>query len=113
MRVNTLYSTKEIVTDQGQRMELRYYLIQDIRPVMKPLRRRNEENVVARLLTDDRITYGIRIVKREDGQEEQECLPGLSSSMERVESLLRQMSYGMVTPSVAMEVADDWGSMDS
>ena len=96
MRVNTLYSTKEVVTEQGRRMELRYYLIQDIQSLMSFRHREHS------------ITYGIRVVKMEEGREEQECLPGLSSSMEAVERLLKQMIYGLVTPATAMAVADDW-----
>ena len=81
MRVNTLYSTKEIVTEQGRRMELRYYLIQDIRSLMKFRRKDEHENTTEKqsqedLTAGDRITYGVRIVKTEDGQEEQECLSG-------------------------------------
>lgn len=96
MRVNTLYSTKEVVTEQGRRMELRYYLIQDIRSMMSFRHREHS------------ITYGIRVVKTEEGLEEQECLPDLSTSMEAVERLLKQMIYGLVTPATAVAVADDW-----
>lgn len=118
MRVNTLYSTKEVVTEVGRRMELRYYLIQDIRSLMTFRHREYLENTGKeqmawdRLMgsqpTADRITYGIRVVKMEEGQEEQECLPGLSTSMEAVERLLKQMIYGLVTPATAVEVVDDW-----
>lgn len=106
MRVNTLYSTKEIETDQGRKMELRYYLIQDVCSVIPSGQRKNWQD------EEERIRYGIRIVKREEDQEEQECLPGLSASMEKVERLLRQMIYGLVTPATAMVTADDWSGLE-
>lgn len=101
MRVNTLYGTKEVLLEQGRQMELRYYLVQDIRSEMSGMGCGCVDG-------EDRITYGIRIVKTEDGRQEQECLPGLATSMEAVERLLRQMIYGLVTPMTAAVVADDW-----
>ena len=89
MRIHTLYDTKEVVTDQGYQMQLRYYLIQEIQ-------------------RDSGITYGIRNVKDTKEQQEQEDLPALSYSMHEVECLLRQMIYGVVTPMTAAAVADDW-----
>lgn len=103
MRVNTLYGTKEVETDRGQQMELRYYLVQDIRSELSDV-------TVAPGHRGNRVTYGVRIVKSEAGAEEQECLPGLSDSMEAVERLLRQMIYGLVTPMTAVAVADDWAA---
>ena len=111
MRVNTLYSTKEVLNEQGQQMELRYYLVQDIRSRMTFGHNRSEDEPVNRDWAEDRITYGIRIVKREGNLEEQECLPGLSATMESVEHLLRQMIYGLVTPMAAVAVTDDWLAM--
>ena len=108
MRVNTLYSTKEVLTEQGQAMELRYYLIQDIRSRAMFRQEQGREMTGDSSCQEDRITYGIRIVKTENGTEEQECLSGLSASLEQVERLLRQMIYGLVTPVTAMAVADDW-----
>ena len=108
MRVNTLYSTKEVLTEQGQTMELRYYLIQDIRSRAMFRQELGREMTGETSWQEDRITYGIRIVKTEDGAQEQECLPGLSVSLEQVEGLLRQMIYGLVTPVTAVAVADDW-----
>jgi len=110
MRVNTLYSTKEVLTEQGQRMELRYYLIQDIRSHMTFRHEQNEGNGIEEDLPEERITYGIRIVKIEGDREEQECLPGLSAAMEPVERLLKQMIYGLVTPVTAVAVVDDWAA---
>lgn len=120
MRVNTLYSTKEIQTEQGQRVELRYYLVQDIHIRRAFRHRRREEDAgdepgkedlsAEDPLAENRITYGIRIIKMEGEQEEQECLPGLSTSMAAVECLLRQMIHGLVTPITAVEVADDWAA---
>ncbi len=112
MRVNTLYSTKEVLTEQGQRMELRYYLIQDIRSRMTFRHEQNGEDLIENGLPEERITYGIRIVKTEGGREEQECLPGLSAALEPVERLLKQMIYGVVTPMAAVAVVDDWASVE-
>lgn len=103
MRVNTLYGTKEVETDEGERMELRYYLIQDIRSAW-------EDGPDRQARESDKITYGIRIVKTEAGRQEQECLVGLSYAMDPVERLLRQMVYGLVTPATAAAVADDWAA---
>ena len=108
MRVNTLYSTKEVLTEQGNQMELRYYLIQDIRSRMMFDHKQTGTNI-----TEDRIVYGIRIVKTESGQEEQECLYGLSDKMETVERLLNQMIYGLVTPIAAGSIADDWAAREA
>ena len=118
MRVNTLYSTKEVLTEQGNQMELRYYLIQDIRSRMmfdhkKMEANLTEGNFTEDTCTEDRIVYGIRIVKTESGQEEQECLYGLSDKMETVERLLNQMIYGLVTPIAAAAIADDWAAMEA
>ncbi len=101
MRVSTLYGTKEVVTEQRGQMELRYYLVQEIR---------SDERWNGRTgnMAPDVITYGIRIVKIEGEQKEQEYLSGLSASMDSVERLLRQMMYGLVTPMTAAAVADDW-----
>ena len=112
MRVNTLYSTKEVVTEQGKQMELRYYLIQDIRSRMIFHQKPGEGDLIRNRLPEERITYGIRIVKTENGREEQQCLPGLSDRMEQVEHLLKQMIYGLVTPSSAVDIADDWAAME-
>ena len=112
MRVNTLYSTKEVLTEQGRRMELRYYLIQDIRSRMVFGHKQDGESVAEHEPSQERITYGIRIVKIEGEQEEQECLPGLSARMESVERLLKQMVYGLVTPTSAVAIADDWAAME-
>ena len=89
MRIHTLYDTKEVVTDQGDQMQLRYYLIQEI-------------------CRETGVTYGIRIIKETAKQQEKEDLPALSYSMQEVEQLLRQMIYGVVTPMTAAFVADDW-----
>ena len=89
MRIHTLYDTKEVVTDQGHQMQLRYYLIQEVRQ-------------------ETGIAYGIRIVKDTEEGQETEDLPGLSHSVTQVEQLLRQMIYGIVTPMTAAVVADDW-----
>ena len=91
MRIHTLYDTKEVVTDLGQEIQLRYYLVQEI-------------------VSKGKITYGIRIVKQVEDQQEKEDLLGLSHSMMEVEQLLRQMIYGVVTPMTAAWVADDWMS---
>ena len=112
MRVNTLYSTKEVLTEQGPGMELRYYLIQDIRSRKTFRDKQGSEDMVETGSTDERITYGIRIVKSEGDQEEQACLPGLSATMQPVEHLLKQMIYGLVTPTTAAEIADDWVSVN-
>ena len=100
MRVNTLYGTKEVTTEQGRQMELRYYLVQDIRSELRGYAKDRSQ--------EDRPTYGVCIVKTENGQEERECLPGLSHCADAVEHLLRQMIYGLVTPMMAVAVADDW-----
>lgn len=120
MRINTLYSTKEIQTEQGQPMELRYYLIQDVGSRIhfgQKFRAEDATEDSTKGFTEheamtDRITYGIRIVKTQEGQQEQECLAGLSASMEAVERLLKQMIHDLVTPMTAMYVVDDWAAMD-
>jgi hypothetical protein len=97
MRVNTLYGTKEVVTDQGRQMELQYYLVQDIK-----------SEIVHETKGADGVTYGVGIVKRECTKEEREWLPGLTASMEQAEQLLRRMMYGLVTPVTAAAVTEDW-----
>ena len=94
MRINTLYGTKEIVTDQGYQTELRYYLVQEILPGNWP--------------EEEKALYGISILSREGERWEQEELLGLSQSMMAVETLLRRMMHGVVTPVTAASVVDDW-----
>ncbi len=89
MRINRLEGIKEVIDDAGIPMVLRYYLVQD-----------DGEKEPA---------YGVGIVKyAQDGTEEREWIPGISHSKEQTKRLLEQMMEGVVTPSGAVAIVDDW-----
>lgn len=91
MRINILSGTKEVRSDAGVSMELRYYLVQD--------------SVSGNA---GKAAYGIGIVKLVEGEaEEQEWIPAISHSRERTERMLKRLWEGTVTPVTVVGIVDD------
>lgn len=92
MRINTLSGKKTVTLENGSRMMLDYYLVQEP----------SSEN-------PDMTAYGIGVVRQTEGiEEEREWIPGISYSREKTEALLGRMMGGSVTPVTAVNIIDDW-----
>ena len=56
--------------------------------------------------------YGVRITKYMDGVTESDEVPGISTSKEKVVSILKKLYEHQVTPITLVEILDDMESME-